>query len=127
MAKENAKIENVKEVVNNDEQNVKFVNENIHVVPKIMMGRFMKLSIDEQVERINHYIARKEQIKQSIEKNKLINRVKDLFEKKQATVEDAKEVITFCESFINSFKQREIEKIDEEIRKLQTMKQNLED
>jgi hypothetical protein len=57
-------------------------------------------------------------------KNSIPNKVKDLFEAKHGTVEDAKAVMKFCNEFIDGFKQREVERIDAEIRKLQLMKES---
>lgn len=112
-------------VVNNEME--QFINENIGIVPKMMMKRFMNLSMDEQVKKIQFYIDRKKWIEEQKERNRIVNLVKEMFEKRQATVEDARDVLRYCTDFIDSFKQREIEKLDDEIRKLQEMKRSLED
>lgn len=124
--KKNNEIENKNEVMNN-EQMQQFINENITIVPKVMKGRFEKLTIEQKVEKIKEYIQRKQWQAEWVEKNRMVNRVKDLFNKRHATVQDAKDVLEFCNEFINSFKQHEIEKLDEEIQKLQEMKKSLED
>ena len=124
--KKNNEIENKNEVMNN-EQMEQFINENITIVPKVMKGRFEKLTIEQKVEKIKEYIQRKQWQAEWVEKNRMVNRVKDLFNKRHATVQDAKDVLEFCNEFINSFKQHEIEKLDEEIQKLQEMKKSLED
>lgn len=115
--KKNNSTENAN-VVENMEQ---FINDNIALVPNVMMKRFMKLSIEGQVQKIQHY----QYIQQLRENNRVVNRVKDLFDKRKATVEDAKDVLEFCKEFINSAKDREIAAIDEEIARLMQKKQSI--
>ncbi len=125
--------ENKNQVINNKVENtavenneaVQFINENINVVPKIMYKRFMNLSVEEQVAKIKHYIQRNKQIEEWREHSKMVNRVKDLFEKRHATVQDAQEVMKYCTEFINNFKQTEIDRLDAEIAKLQAMKNSI--
>lgn len=117
MAKKNVNIENVNAIENKEQ----FINDNIAIVPSVMMKRFMKLSIDEQVAKIMHYMNVQEMRAQ----RRLVNRVRDLFDKRHATVEDAKEVLNFCNEFINSAKDREIAAIDAEIAKLMQKKQSI--
>lgn len=120
-------VENVNAVENNvtEEQAKQFVADNLHRVSKVMRSRFDALPLAEQVNRINRYIEREQEIAKWKERSRMINRVKELFEKKHATVSDAKEVMKYCEEFINNYKAREIEKLDEQIRKLQLMKESL--
>lgn len=115
--KKNNSTENVT-VVENMEQ---FINDNIHLVSSKMMKRFEKMTIEEQVKKIQHY----QMIQQFRENNRVVNRVRDLFDKRHATVEDAKEVLNFCNEFINSAKEREIAAIDAEIAKLMQKKQSI--
>ena len=120
-------VENVNTVENNvtEEQAKQFVADNLYRVSKVMRSRFDALPLAEQVNRINRYIEREQEIAKWKERSRMINRVKELFEKKHATVSDAKEVMKYCEEFINNYKAREIEKLDEQIRKLQLMKESL--
>lgn len=115
--KKNNLTENVNEVTNMEQ----FINDNIHLIPNVMMKRFMNLSIEGQVQKIQHY----QYIQQLRENNKVVNRVRELFDKRKATVDDAKEVLNFCNEFINSAKDREIAAIDEEIARLMQKKQSI--
>lgn len=124
--KKNNLTENVNGVANmeqllNVENMEQLINENIGIVPKVMMKRFMKLSIEEQVQKIQHY----QYVQQLKENNRVVNKVKELFDKRKATVDDAKEVIEFCNEFIGSIKDKEIAAIDEEIAKLMQKKQSI--
>ena len=103
----------------NGENLEQFVSENIQFVPKLRMKYFNTLSIEEKVAKLQNWKQRAAMKEQWIESAKVVNRVKDIFKKRGATVEDAKEVVKFCEQFINEFKQAELDKLDEEIRKLQ--------
>lgn len=125
MATKNEIKNETKNVVANPEME-KFVTDNLSLVPNVMKSRFDKLTLEEKVQKIKDYQQRQEWKKEWEEKNKMVNRVKELFEKRHATVQDAKEVMDFCKDFINSFKQREIEKLDEQIQKLQEMKKQFD-
>lgn len=110
--------------IENKEQ---FINENINVVPKNKMKNFKTLDIDAQVDKIKFYIDMKHAREEWLEKNKLVNRLKDMFTKRHGTVDDAKQCMDFLQEFIDTAKQREINKIDEEIAKLQQLKDSLKD
>lgn len=125
MATKNEIKNETKNVVVNPEME-KFVTDNLSLVPNVMKSRFDKLTLEEKVQKIKDYQQRQEWKKEWEEKNKMVNRVKELFEKRHATVQDAKDVMDFCKDFINSFKQREIEKLDEQIQKLQEMKKQFD-
>lgn len=122
--KNEVKNENKNEVMNN-EQMEQFINENISLVPRVMKSRFEKLSIEQKVEKIKDYIQHKQWQAEYQEKNRMVNRVKELFTKRHGTVQDAKEVLEFCNEFINSFKQREIDEIDKQIAALEERKKML--
>lgn len=116
--------------VNNNEVTVtkeQFINANFHYVPKNRKNKFMSMTIDEQYDKLHYYIERQRQIEAYREKSKFVNRVKALFETKHATVEDAQEVMEFCQEFLNNYKQAEIDKLDAEIARLMVMKKSLED
>lgn len=110
-----------------DENKVQFINENIHMVPKNQMKKFQTLDIDGQVDKIQFYFDMQKMKDEWKEKNRMVNRVKDLFEKRHGTVEDAKDVMRYMQDFIDTAKEREIAKLDEEIAKLEAMKKSLED
>lgn len=126
MATKNEIKNETKNVVVVNPEMEKFVTDNLSLVPNVMKSRFDKLTLEEKVQKIKDYQQRQEWKKEWEEKNKMVNRVKELFEKRHATVQDAKEVMDFCKDFINSFKQREIEKLDEQIQKLQEMKKQFD-
>ena len=108
-----------------DENKVQFINENIHMVPKNQMKKFQTLDIDGQVDKIQFYFDMQKMKDEWKEKNRMVNRVKDLFEKRHGTVEDALDVQKFCNEFIDSFKQRQIADIDRQIAELEERKLNL--
>ena len=108
------------ESVNNVDMS-QFINDNIALVPNVMMKRFMNLTIEQQAAKIQHYMYVQEMRAQ----RRLVNRVRDLFDRRHATVEDANEVLVFCNEFISSAKEREIAAIDEEIAKLMQKKQSI--
>lgn len=109
-----------------DEETMKaFVEQNKHLVPRNQVQKFNVLALQQKVAKIQFYqdIARMKEDARI--KNSIPNRVKELFDKRHATVDDAKAVMKFCQEFIDGFKQREVERIDAEIRKLQLMKESL--
>jgi hypothetical protein len=78
------------------------------------------------VEKINHFIQAKKTREEHLEKNKLENRVKDLFDRRHATTEDVLRVIEFCKKYIESTKEAEINKLQTEIDRLSSLKRTLE-
>ena len=118
-------IKNQGEITMSENEMVEFVNMYNGIVPKNQVKKFNGLELKEKVAKIKFYqdiIKMKEDARI---KNSIPNKVKDLFEAKHGTVEDAKAVMKFCNEFIESFKEREIERLDAEIAKLQAMKQSL--
>ena len=109
----------------NENEAQQFVTENINVVPKNQMKKFNSLKLEDQVKKIQFYFDIKRLREDGKIKNSVPNKVKELFEHKKATIQDAKDVIKYCSEFIDGFKQREIEKLDAEIAKLQAMKQSI--
>lgn len=106
-----------------DEETMKAVIEdNIHIVPKNQLKKFQSLTLQRQVSKIQFYQDMKQMRDTARINNSVPNRVKELFDKRHATVDDAKAVIQFCTEFIDNFKVREIEKIDAEIAKLEELK-----
>ncbi len=115
MKKENENVVATTQVENPEQ----FVNENISAVPTLRMKKFKLLSLDEQVVCIQHYMDIRKRRQEWEERTRVVNRVKDIFKRRRATVKDAQDVIAYCEEYISNFKQMELDKLDEEIRKLQ--------
>lgn len=105
----------------NESEAQKFVTENIALVPKNQMKKFEAMSLEQKAAKIQFYIDIKKLREDARIKNSIPNKVKELFDKR-GTVEDAKDVMRFCQEFIDGFKQREVAKIDEQIRQLELMK-----
>jgi len=108
------------------EQMEQFINENNSIVPNNRRKQFESLSLEEKVEKINHFIQAKKTREEHLEKNKLENRVKDLFDRRHATTEDVLRVIEFCKKYIESTKEAEINKLQTEIDRLSSLKRTLE-
>lgn len=111
-------------VVMDDETLAAIVEDNMHIIPKNQMKKFEKLTLKEKAAKIQFYQDMQRMREDARIKNSVPNKVKELFDKR-GTVEDAKAVLQFCTEFIDNFKQREIEKIDEEIARLEAMKEAL--
>lgn len=120
------KNEVVGEATMSKEQKEKFVNENLSYVPRNCCRKFELLPLDEQVKKIRYYINTQKAKAEMAEKNKLENKVKDLFIKRKATTQDVVRVIEFCKRFIQATKEEEINKLDVEIKRLTSLKQTLE-
>ena len=130
MAKE-TNIETKNEVVEQPkmtkEEMEKFVNDNLTIVPRNCRRKFDELkTIEQKVSKIRFYFDMQKMREEAIEKNKLENRVKDLFIKRKATTEDVVRVIDFCKEYIQTTKQEEIDKLQTEIERLTHLKQTLE-
>lgn len=113
------------EVTMSEQEMVEFITANEHVVPKNQSKKFNGMELKDKVLKIQFYLDIQKLKEDAKIKNSIPNKVKDLFEAKHGTVEDAKSVIKFCTEFIDSFKAREIERLDTEIAKLEAMKQSL--
>lgn len=116
----------VKEATMTNEQMEQFVNEHIAIVPRNWKRKFDALSLDKKVTKIRFYLDRQKVKEEAIEKNKLENRVKELFIRRKATTEDVVKVIDFCKQYIQSTKEEEINKLQAEIDRLSHLKQSLE-
>lgn len=127
MTKKETNVENplIEQIVMDEETMQAVVDDSKHLVPKSQLKKFEALSLKEQVAKIQFY-ADIAKIKEDARiKNSILNRVKELFEKRHGTVEDAKAVMKLCQEFIDGYKLREIAKIDEEIARLEQMKESL--
>ena len=121
--KKNNSIENTMiESIMDEETMQAVVEDNIGIVPKNQRKKFDTLSLQHKVQKIKLYQDLAHMREEAKIKNSDPNKVKELFDKRDATVEDAKAVLQFCSNFIDNYKIREIEKIDAEIQKLEEMK-----
>lgn len=134
MANKNSNIEKKNETVvepvmednMTHEEMEKFVNDNLSIVPRNMRKKFNELSLEEKVKKIHMYKDIKTLKYELFEKNKLENKVKELFIKRKATTEEVVRVIDFCKQYIQTTKQEEINKLQDEIERLTHLKQTLE-
>ena len=130
MSNKNVKNETKNNVVTestmSNEQMEQFVTEHIGIVPRNWKRKFEVLNIEQKVSKIHYYLDRQKQRTEAIEKNKLENRVKELFDKRKATTEDVVRVIDFCKQYIQATKEQEINKLQSEIERLTHLKQPLE-
>lgn len=128
MANKNANNEN--NVVTNPamtkEQMEQFVKDNIAIVPRNQAKKFESLKLEQKVSKIRFYIDIHKMKEDAREKNKLENKVKDLFVRRKATTEDVLRVIEFCKKFIESTKVDEMNKLQAEIDRLTELKRSLE-
>lgn len=109
-----------------NEQMEKFVNENIRVVPRNQKKKFDLLSLEQKVKKIRFYFDIQKMKEDAREKNKLENRVKELFVRRKVTTEDVLRVIEFCKKFIETSKVDEMNKLQAEIDRLSDLKRTLE-
>ena len=128
MANKNANNEN--NVVTNPamtkEQMEQFVKDNIAIVPRNQAKKFESLKLEQKVSKIRLYLDIQKMKEDAREKNKLENKVKDLFVRRKATTEDVLRVIEFCKKFIESTKVDEMNKLQAEIDRLTELKRSLE-
>ena len=129
MANNNSNNEN-KNVVTNPamtkEQMEQFVKDNIAIVPRNQAKKFESLKLEQKVSKIRFYIDIQKMKEDAREKNKLENKVKDLFVRRKATTEDVLRVIEFCKKYIESTKADEMNKLQAEIDRLTDLKRALE-
>jgi hypothetical protein len=129
MANNNSNNEN-KNVVTNpamtNEQMEQFVKENIKIVPRNQAKKFESMKLEQKVSKIRFYIDIQKMKEDAKEKNKLENKVKDLFVRRKATTEDVLRVIEFCKKYIESTKADEMNKLQAEIDRLTELKRTLE-
>lgn len=119
-------VNNVTENIVMDQETMQAVIEdNMHFVPKNQLKKFRTLSLEEQFEKMQYYQDRAAKIEQWKQSASVPNKVKDLFEKRHGTVEDAKTIINWLNEFIEGFREREIARIDEEIARLEEMKNSI--
>ena len=113
------------EVTMSENEMVEFVSMYNGIVPKNQTKKFETMSLEQKVAKIKFYqdiIKMKEDARV---KNSIVNRVREMFDKRHATTKDAEDVIRLCNEYIKTFREKEIARLDEEIRKLEAMKQSL--
>ena len=129
MANNNSNNENKNGVTNpamTNEQMEQFVKENISIVPRNQTKKFESLKLEQKVSKIRFYLDIQKMKEDAREKNKLENKVKDLFVRRKATTEDVLRVIEFCKKYIESTKADEMNKLQAEIDRLTELKRTLE-
>ena len=107
------------------EQMEQFIAENINIVPANQRMRFKNLTLEKKVSKIEFYLSMKKMWADAAEKNKLVNKVTELMVKRNATIQDATEIIEACKKFISDSRKSEIIRIGEEIARLEEMRQQL--
>lgn len=129
MANKNANNENNNVVTNpamTNEQMEQFVKENIKIVPRNQAKKFESMKLEQKVSKIRFYLDIQKMKEDAREKNKLENKVKDLFVRRKATTEDVLRVIEFCKQYIETSKVDEMNKLQAEIDRLTDLKRALE-
>lgn len=129
MANNNSNNENKNVVTNSamtNEQMEQFVKENIKIVPRNQAKKFESMKLEQKVSKIRFYIDIQKMKEDAKEKNKLENKVKDLFVRRKATTEDVLRVIEFCKQYIETSKVDEMNKLQAEIDRLTDLKRALE-
>lgn len=112
-------------VVMDEETKEAIIEDNIHVVPKNRRKQFDALSLDEKIGKIQYYQDRQKMIEEWKMKASIEYKVKELLVRKKATTADAKAIINICNEWIDNARTREIARLDEEIARLEAMKQSL--
>ena len=129
MANKNENNGNMNVVTNpvmSTEQMEQFVKENIAIVPRNQAKKFESMKLEQKVSKIRFYIDTQKMKEDAREKNKLENKVKDLFIRRKVTTEDVLRVIEFCKKYIESTKVDEMNKLQLEIDRLTELKRSLE-
>lgn len=129
MANKNANNENNNVVTNpamTNEQMEQFVKDNISIVPRNQTKKLESLKLEQKVSKIRLYLDIQKMKEDAREKNKLENKVKDLFVRRKATTEDVLRVIEFCKQYIETSKVDEMNKLQAEIDRLTNLKRALE-
>lgn len=111
----------MKKIQISENEMVDFIKANIDIVPDRSKDKFATYDLKKQYRKIKWYLKEQE----TKDKNVMVVRVERMFNAKNASIEDAKAVIEFCNEYINSAKEREIAAIDAEIAKLMQKKQSI--
>ena len=119
---ENNTVENI---VMDEETMQAIVDDNIDIVPRSQRKKFEAMTLKQKVAKIKFYNDMKIMREDARIKNSLPNKVKEMFERRKGTVQDAKDLINWLNVFVEGFREREIARIDEEIAKLEEIKLSL--
>lgn len=101
------------------------VDDNIDIVPRSQRKKFETMTLKQKVAKIQFYHDMEKMREDARIKNSVLNRVKEVFTKRHATIEDAKQVLDFAQEFVDNFRQHQIEEIDKKIAELEEMKMHL--
>lgn len=112
-------------VVMDEETMQAVIEDNMHLVPKNQMKKFEAMTLEQKIKKIQFYTDMAVMREEARIKNSVLNRVKEVFDKRHATVEDARDVIKFAQEFVDNFRQHQIEEIDRQIAELEQMKEAL--
>lgn len=112
-------------IVMDDETKKALIEDNLYLVPKNQRKKFDALSLDQQFAKIQLYQEFAVLRETARMKNSIINKVRELFDKRHATIDDAKEVVKFAQDFVDNFRQHRIEEIDKQIAELEELKLSL--
>ena len=112
-------------VVMDNETLEAMIEDNLSIVPKNQRKKFDTLTLEQKAKKIQFYIDMQKLKEDARIKNSVLNRVKEVFDKRHATVDDAKEVIKFAQEFVDNFRQHQIEEIDKQIAELEAIKESL--
>ena len=125
--KKNNEVLNVSEnvVVMDQETMEAIIEDNMHLVPRNQVKKFEALTLEQKVKKIQFYQDIAVMREQARIKNSVVNRVREIFDKRHASIDDARDVIKFAQEFVDNFRQHQIEDIDRQIAELEQMKQSL--
>lgn len=122
----NNEVMNAVENVSMDEQTMQaIIDDNIEIVPKNQRKKFDALSLEAKIAKLQFYQDIATMRAEAKVKNSIPNKVKELFEKRHANVEDAKQVLKYAQEFIDNYRMMQIAELDKQIAELEAMKEAL--
>ena len=122
----NNEVMNAVENVSMDEQTMQaIVDDNIEMVPKNQRKKFDALSLEAKIAKIQFYQDIAAMKAEAKVKNSIPNKVKELFEKRHANIDDAKQVLKYAQEFIDNYRMMQIAELDKQIAELEAMKEAL--
>lgn len=122
----NNEVMNAVENVSMDEQTMQaIIDDNIEMVPKNQRKKFDALSLEAKIAKLQFYQDIAVMKAEAKVKNSIPNKVKELFEKRHANIEDAKQVLKYAQEFIDNYRMMQIAELDKQIAELEAMKEAL--
>ena len=122
----NNEVMNAVENVSMDEQTMQaIIDDNIEIVPKNQRKKFDALSLEAKIAKLQFYQDIATMRAEAKVKNSIPNKVKELFEKRHANIEDAKQVLKYAQEFIDNYRMMQIAELDKQIAELEAMKEAL--